>query len=395
MTIEEILSERGKLIKRMRDLNDRAEAEGRDLTDEEHASFEAMDKDQADLKARADRLQRQAEIEAEARELVDSASSMPVADQGASPRSHLATVEYSEAFFAYARYGRNGLQPQFLNALQIGTDSEGGYITPEEFETQLTVALEEANVLRQIVNVMPTASDRNIPIEETRGTATWTAEEAAYTESDPAFGQVVLGAHKLGRIVKVSEELMLDSFIPIAPYIAQNFGRSFGEAEEAAFANGDGSGKPTGIVQGSQLGVTAASATAVTTDELIDLYHSLKRPYRARAWWIMSDAVAKLIRKLKDGDGQYMWQPGLVAGEPDRVLSRPVAISEGMPAPTTGNKSIVFGDPTYYRVADRQGRTLQRLNELYAANGQVGFKMHQRVDGKVTLAEAFKHLIQA
>jgi len=109
----------------------------------------------------------------------------------------------------------------------------------------------------------------------------------------------------------------------------------------------------------------------------------------------MKDDSAKLIRKLKDGDNQYLWQPGLQAGEPDTILGRPVAISDGMPAPTTGNKSVVFGDMSFYRVADRSGKVMQRLNELYAANGQVGFRMFMRVDGKVTLAEAFQHLIQA
>jgi len=394
MEINDILNKRGVLVKDMRELVDVAEKEGRDLNEEEQTKFEAMDKDQTELKNRADRILRQNEIEAEANELLE-VKNLEIAEENSVTKGKFANKEYANAFDQYVRKGGAALDHQYANALQIGTDSEGGYITPQEYETRLTVALEEFNVLRGVVDVMPTSSDRNIPVEATRGVATWTAEEAAYTQSDPAFSQVVLGAHKLGRIVKVSEELLQDAFFNVESYLAENFGRAFGEAEEAAFANGDGSGKPTGIVQGSTLGVSAAGAAAITSDELIDLYHALKRPYRARAWWLMKDDSAKLIRKLKDGDNQYLWQPGLQAGEPDTILGRPVAISDGMPAPTTGNKSVVFGDMSFYRVADRSGKVMQRLNELYAANGQVGFRMFMRVDGKVTLAEAFQHLIQA
>jgi HK97 family phage major capsid protein len=148
-------------------------------------------------------------------------------------------------------------------------------------------------------------------------------------------------------------------------------------------------------VPGSSLGKTAAGAAAITADELIDLYHALSRPYRKNAVWMMADATAKMIRKLKDTTNQYLWQPGLQAGQPDTLFGRPVIVSDSMPAATTGLKSVVFGDLSYYTVADRQGVTVQRLNELYAATGQVGFRAYKRTDGKVTLSSAIKHLIQA
>jgi len=130
---------------------------------------------------------------------------------------------------------------------------------------------------------------------------------------------------------------------------------------------------------------------------LIDLYHSVPRQYRnvPSSVWLMNDATAKIIRKLKDGDSQYIWQPGLQAGQPDAILGRTVVVSSAMPAPTTGNKSIVFGDMSGYYVADRSGMSMQRLNELYAANGQVGFRAYRRMDGKVVDATGMKHLIQA
>jgi HK97 family phage major capsid protein len=245
-----------------------------------------------------------------------------------------------------------------------------------------------------LVNVISTASDRNIPIETGTGTATWTAEEAAYSESDAAFVTAVLQAHKLGTIIKVSEELLQDSSFDLQSYLASNFADRFGTAEETAIVTGNGTAKPTGLTVGASAGVTAASATAIATDELIDLYHALARPYRAGASWIMNDSTAKLIRKLKDADGQYIWQPGLQLGMPDVLLGNRVVSSVAMPTAATGNVSVLFGDLKYYTMAERTGRVFQRLNELYAANGQVGFRMFERLDGKVILSAAIKKLTQ-
>lgn len=393
----DLLQKRGEVIAQMQAMLDKAEAESRDLTAEENEQFNAMNADIDSLKERADRLDRMAAVSSDLDDIRGS-SPRPVVDpvNGAAVRP-LASEVYKAGFEEYARKGKNGLSFEVLNALQVGTDSEGGYITPEEFETMLVEYLQDINPIRQFVSVVTTAADRNIPVETTLGSAAWTAEEAAYTESDAAFGQVVLGAHKLGTIIKVSEELLQDAFFDVQAYLARNFGKRFGLGEEAAFVNGDGSGKPTGIVQGSGLGVSAAGAAAITSDELIDLFHSVPRQYRngPSVAWLMNDATALLIRKLKDGDNQYLWQPGLQAGQPDLILGRPVVVSQAMPAPTTGNKSIVFGDMSGYYIADRQGMTMQRLNELFAANGQVGFRAYKRMDGKMVDATGLKHLIQA
>ena len=167
--------------------------------------------------------------------------------------------------------------------------------------------------------------------------------------------------------------------------------------EEHLGFTGDGSGKPLGILAasgGAETGITAASATAITADELIDLFYSLKSPYRRNAVWVLNDSTIKAVRKLKDGSGQYLWQPSLTAGTPDTILGRPVRTSAYMPAIAASAKTIAFGDFSYYWIADRQGRSFKRLNELYAANGQVGFLASQRVDGKIILPEAVKVLVQ-
>ena len=163
-----------------------------------------------------------------------------------------------------------------------------------------------------------------------------------------------------------------------------------GAAEELAFINGNGTGKPTGVLNTAEVGVTSAASNAITTDEIIDLYHSLRTPYRKNAIFMSSDSTIKAIRKLKDSNGQYLWQPGLQAGQPDTILNRPIHTSAYMPEIESGNKILLFGDLSYYWVADRQGRSFQRLNELFAKNGQVGFRVFQRLDGKLILPESVK-----
>ena len=288
--------------------------------------------------------------------------------------------------------------PAVTNALQVGTDSEGGYLVPDEYERTLVEALEEENIFRQMAKVIKTSSgDRKIPVVASKGTASWIDEEGAYPESDDSFGQVSIGAYKLGTMIKVSEELLNDSVFDLQSYISREFARRIGAKEEEAFFTGDGKGKPLGVLAatgGAETGVTAASATAVTADELMDLYYSLKSPYRKKSVWVLNDSTIKAIRKLKDTNGQYLWQPSLTAGTPDTILGRPVKTSAYMPAIAAGAKTIAFGDFSYYWIADRQGRSFKRLNELFAATGQVGFLASQRVDGKMILAEAVKVLEQ-
>ena len=285
-----------------------------------------------------------------------------------------------------------------VNALQVGSETEGGYLVPDEFERTLVDKLQDENFFRRIATVIHSSSgDRKIPVVASKGSAAWIDEEGSYGESDDSFGQTSLGAYKLGTLIKVSEELLNDSAFDLEKYIAKEFGRRLGAKEEEAFFTGNGSGKPTGILNatgGAEVGVTAASATAITADEILDLYFSLRVPYRKNAVWILNDSTINAIRKLKDSTGQYLWEPSLVAGVPNKILGCEVITSPFMPTIAAGAKTVAFGDFSYYWIADRQGRTFKRLNELYAATGQVGFIGNQRVDGKLILPEAVKVLQQ-
>lgn len=305
-----------------------------------------------------------------------------------------ASNQYNGAFWQAMR---NKVVPyEVTNALQIGTDSEGGYLVPDEFEQRLIDGLQEENIMRGIATTIQTASgDRKIPVVASHGSASWTDEEALITDSDDAFGQVTLGAYKLATAVKVSEELMNDSIFSIDTYLANEFARRIGTKEEEAFLVGDGSSKPTGIFAasgGGTIGVTAASATAITFDEVYDLFYSLKSAYRRNSAWVMNDSTIKAIRKLKDANGQYLWQPSAGSNTPDTLLNRPILTSSYVPEIAAAKTPIAFGDFSYYWIADRQGRMFKRLNELYAANGQVGFIASERVDGKLILAEAVQIL---
>ena len=369
------------------------------LSEEDTATYDKMEQDVMNLGKEIERLERQAAIDAE----LSKATSTPLTGKpGAkmgkdeTEKTGRASDEYKGSFWNAMRV--KAPMPSVLNALQEGTDSEGGYLVPDEFERTLVEALEEENIFRTLAHVIKTSSgDRKIPVVASKGTASWVDEEGAYTESDDAFSQVSIGAYKLGTMIKVSEELLADSVFDLEAYISKEFARRIGAREEESFFNGDGKGKPLGILaakDGAEVGVTAASATAITADEVIDLFYSLKAPYRKNAVWVLNDATVKQIRKLKDSTGQYLWQPSLVAGTPDTILGRPVKTSAFMPTAAAGAKTIAFGDFKYYWIADRQGRTFKKLSELYAANGQVGFMGTQRVDGKLILPEAIKVLQQ-
>ncbi len=360
------------------------------------ATYDKMEADVVALGKEIDRLEKQEALDRELSKPLNTPLTGKPAVPGMETKTGRASDDYRKAFWNVMR----AKNPHYdvMNALQIGTDTEGGYLVPDEFERTLVQSLEEANVLRSLCTVISTSyGDRKIPVVATRGTASWVDEEGAITDSDDSFGQVTLGAYKAATMLKVSDELLNDSFFNLESYIATQFARRIGSAEEEAFLTGDGSGKPTGMLHttgGAQVGVTTAAAGAITADELIDLIYSLRSPYRKNAGLIMNDSTIKMIRKLKDANGQYLWQPSLVAGAPDTILSKRVVTSSFMPEVEAGSKTVLFGDMSYYWIADRQGRTFKRLNELFAATGQVGFLATQRLDGKLTLPEAVKVLRQ-
>jgi len=361
------------------------------LSAEDTATYDKMEADVVNLGREIDRLERQAAIDAE----LNKATSQPITNKPSASvtgddKTGRASAEYKKAFWNNMRQ-KNYYDVQ--NALKIGTDSEGGYLVPDEYERTLVEALEEENIFRSLATVIQTSSgERKIPIVASKGEASWIDEEGVYPESDDAFGQVTIAAYKVATMIKVSDELLNDNIFNLEAYISKEFGRRIGTKEEEAFFVGDGIGKPTGIFHttgGASDGVTTAGAS-ITFDDVMDLFYSLRSPYRKKAVWALNDGTIKALRKLKDGNGNYIWQPSVQAGKPDMILNRPYHTSAFVPDLTAGNKVMAFGDFGYYWIADRQGRSFKRLNELFATTGQVGFLASQRVDGKMILPEAIK-----
>ena len=396
MTILELREKRAKAWEAAKAFLDSHRNDKGVLSAEDDAAYTRMEQEITDLGKEISRMERREALDAQLNLPVNQPLTGKPLNGRETAKTGRASDEYRQNFWNMMR--SKTPMPTVMNALQIGTDSEGGYLVPDEYERTLVEALEEENVFRQLAKVIRTSSgDRKIPVVATKGTASWIDEEGAYLESDDAFGQVSIGAYKVGTMIKVSEELLNDSVFDLEAYISREFARRIGAKEEEAFFTGDGSGKPLGVLAatgGAETGVTAASATAITADELIDLFYSLKAPYRRNAVWVLNDSTIKAIRKLKDNQGQYLWQPSLTAGAPDLLLGKPVRTSAYMPAIAADAKTVAFGDFSYYWIADRQGRSFKRLNELYAATGQVGFLASQRVDGKLVLPEAIKVLAQ-
>lgn len=396
MTIIEMRNKRKKLIETMDGFLDTHKTKNGTLSVEDDATYKTMEDEISELTNEIHRMERREEIEAE----LEKPVSKPIIEKPMNGRMDNGEVKTGRAADSYKKAMLSALRSNFRNVsnvLQEGVDADGGYLVPEEYDSRLIDGLEEENIIRKLGHRITTSGERKINIAATKPAAAWIDEGEALTFSDATFSQINLDAHKLHVAVKVTEELLYDNAFQLENYIIKEFYKALANAEEDAFINGDGTGKPLGILAasgGAEVGVTAASATAITADEVINLVYSLKRPYRKNAVFILNDQTIATLRKLKDGNGAYMWQPALVAGEPDKLLGYPVYTSAYMPTVEAGAKTIIFGDLSYYNIGDRGSRSFAELRELFAGNGMVGFVAKERVDGKLVLPEAIKVLQQ-
>lgn len=293
-----------------------------------------------------------------------------------------ASNEYKEAML-------NALRSNFRqvsNVLQEGVDADGGYLVPDEYDTRLIQKLEDNNVVRALATKIKTSGEHKINIASTTPAAAWIEEGGTLTFGDAKFEQKILDAHKLHVAVKVTEELLYDNAFGLENFLIDSFGKAIGNAEENAFLNGTGNGQPTGIFAENG-GGTYITTEATEGDAIIELVYSLKRAYRKNAAFILNDKMIAKIRTYKDHNGAYMWQPSLIAGEPDKLLGYPVYTSQYAP-----EDSIAFGDFSYYNIGDRGARSFKQLTELFAGNGMIGYVAKERVDGVLVLPEAVQIL---
>ena len=351
---------------------------------EDAATYEKMEADVQNLTTEIERLARQQAID----DKLAQATSKPITMQ---PNAQMAT-ERAKPFRERTEYKNamiDALRTNFRkisDVLQEGVDADGGYLVPVEYDNRLIEVLKEENIMRGLATRITTSGEHKINIAATTPAALWVEEGGALTFGDATFDQKFVDSHKLHVAIKVTEELLYDSAFDLEKYIITQFGKALANAEEDAFLNGDGKGKPYGIFDAATGGESAGTLSAdIKADDIFDLIYKLKRPYRKGASFIMNDKTIAQIRKLKDNNGQLLWQPSLVAGEPDQIAGYTVGTSAYAP-----ENAIAFGDYSYYNIADRGARSFKTLNELFAGNGMVGFVAKERVDGLLLLPEAIQ-----
>lgn len=385
MTILELREKRNKAWEAAKAFLESHRTEKGTLTAEDDATYTQMEQEINDLGKEIARLERQEALEAELNRPVNQPlTTKPGSGRGEEPKTGRASDEYRKAMLDAFRSNFKRVS----NVLQEGVDADGGYLVPEEYDRRLIDTLSEENIMRRLATIITTSGEHKINIAATKPAASWIEEGGALTFGDATFSQILLDAHKLHVAIKVTEELLYDNAFNLEGYILDQFGKALANAEEDAFLNGDGTGKPLGLFAATGGGTVAGTLTAaIKSDDMLDLVYALKRPYRKTASFIMNDKTLASLRKLKDNNGAYIWQPSYQAGEPDRVLGYAVHTSAYAP-----EDAIAFGDYKYYNIGDRGTRSFSELRELFAGNGMIGYVAKERVDGKLILPEAVQIL---
>jgi len=383
MTILELREKRAKAWEAAKAFLDSHRNQSGVLSAEDDATYSRMEQDITDLGKEIARLERQEALDAELSKPVGKPLTGKPMSGKEEPKTGRASDEYKRAMLTALRSNFK----QVSNVLQEGVDADGGYLVPEEYDSRLIDVLDEENIMRRLATRITTSGDHKINIAATKPAAAWIEEGGALSFGAATFSQILLDAHKLHVAIKVTEELLYDNAFGLENYIITQFGKALANAEEDAFLNGNGVGKPLGLFAKTGGGTYLDEVTAIKTDDIINLVYTLKRPYRKNASFILNDKTIAAIRKLKDNNGAYIWQPSYQANEPDRLLGYPLHTSAFAP-----ENAVAFGDYKYYNIGDRGTRSFKQLTELFAGNGMIGYVAKERVDGKLILPEAVQIL---
>lgn len=379
--IQALIDERAGVWEQAKALLDSVEAEGRDLSGEEQESYDRMTADMDALKRRIDRAEdyakREADISASMRSF-PAESAAHKADNGVDARLQAFIQGEARSFDAAWSESRD---------LTKGSATAGGNTVPTDFVAQLKEHLIEVATVASISTVITTDGGENIdwPVTTAHSSGALVAEGGTISESDPAFAKRTLGAYKYAALMQVSRELLSDTGVDLQGYLARQGGRAVGNALGADLAVGNGSSKPSGVAQTSTLGKTGATSVsgAFSADNLIDLYYSVIAPYRnvPGAGWLMRDATLAAVRKLKDSQNQYLWQPSLQVGAPETLLGKPIYTDPNIAAVGLGAKSVLFGDFKSYVTRLAGGVRFERSDEFAFNTDLVTFRVIVRGDG--------------
>ncbi|MFC4768735.1 phage major capsid protein [Effusibacillus consociatus] len=284
-----------------------------------------------------------------------------------------------------------------LKALATDNDTQAGYLVTPEYIREIIKGVVEFSPLRNLARVRQTTSKSvQIPVRTGTHSAQWTSERGTRTETTGTkYGLEDIPTHEMYADIRISRQSLEDAVFDLESEIKMEMQEQFGVAEGTAFITGSGIGQPEGVLTNTSIGeIVSGNASDITADSLISLYFELKDAYARNASWLMKRSTLKKVRQFKDSQGNYLWQPGIAgAATPATILDRPYEECVDMPAVAANAYPVVFGDfRRGYTIIDRIQITIQRLNELHAASGQIGFLGWKRVGGQVVLAEAIKKL---
>jgi HK97 family phage major capsid protein len=406
--LRDLKEKRVRLLKQITDELGRVEGESRDMTADEAEKYDKMVEEFEGLEKRVLRGAQTARFAKE----VEQEKIMQFLPAGQKAAESLAEYraqggylrqadepEYRQAFWHWITSPREtDLEIEEYRVLNKTTTTAGGFLVPTSMYDQILRALRFQGSVKSLARVIDTSSGENLlyPVNSAHGVATWTAESAGYTLSDETFAQITLSAFKAARIIKVTEELMTDSAFPLDGFLAEEFGESIGVLEETAYIVGTGTGQPEGMIVagGATSRVTTVTAAVGNTTSfnytaLVTAIFSLPYQYRANAAFLVNDTSARNLYLMLDSQNRPLWNVNIAGNGPDTFLGYPIYTHPDIPAPAISTISLLFGDFNRgYAIRQVDGFSMQRLGELYAENGQVGFRGWHRVDGRVTLAAA-------
>lgn len=421
--IKELRQERGECIQKAGDILAREEEEERQLTDQEHQRWERLHDRADELKGEIEELGEDAEKRRRQEQAEESlagtegpASGRPD-PEGRDLGGEQATAgdgedegpEYRDAFWKYIRHGMSDLEAEerqmverrsaridvdaaeaFLSeearALTTGTGSSGGFTVPEDFADTLTEAEKQFGGMRRSrAEVIDTDNGRDLPWpsnDDTGNKGSLLSENTQVSETDVTFAETILGSFTYSSdLIRVPVQLLQDSAFDLEEWLPMKLGERIGRITNEHYTTGTGSSQPNGVVTASTKGADAANAGTVEYDDFVNLQHAVDPAYRDNGEWMLSDIGVREAKKIKDGQGNPIWQPGLADEARDTILGDPYVVNNDMANPGTGNKSVLYGDMSLYKIRAVQDVRTMVLRERYADFLQVGFLAFARRDG--------------
>jgi len=404
--LKKLKEERADVVGQMHSMVEKSEEEKRGFSSEENDQWGKMSDSIDEFDARIEKVERSESLMGQLDQYNDDTSFKPELDDQRENKSE-EVDERSSAFGSLIRSiegGESGLNQEQRKVLaemraQSTTTTAGGYTVPEAFESMIVDSMAAYGGIMNNANVLTTSSGNDLPFitnDDTSNSGALLAENTQDSEQDLTFGQITLGAYKYtSKIIRVSNELIQDNAVNLEQYIAGKFGERLGRITSTHYATGTGTAQPNGLMTGATVGKTAASASAVTYDELLDLKHSVDPAYRAGAKWAFNDSTFLAIKKLKDSQNRPLWMPDYVSGAAGTIDGDQYFIDQGIASFAINALTAAYGDMDKYQIRMVQGFQMVRLVERYADFHQVGFLAFMRSDADLLDTAAVKSLKMA